>query len=267
MTNNFDYSNKNVFVAGGTSGINLGIAHAFAKAGANVAVLSRNPEKVDNAIAELSKHGNQSIGFAADVREVGAIEAAFKTAHEKFADFDVLISGAAGNFPAKALGMSANAFKAVVDIDLMGTYHVLRSAFPYLKKPGASIINISAPQAYIPMEYQMHACAAKAGVDMITRVGALEWGPQGVRVNSVTPGPIEGTEGMARLAPTDEAMEAVLDGLPLGRMGTLDDVANCCLWLCSPMASYITGIVIPVDGGRSLGGGSGIGARFESKSD
>jgi len=264
MTNAFDYSGKNVFVAGGTSGINLGIAHAFARAGANVAVLSRSSDKVDKAVAELGKHGNDAIGFAADVREVSAVEEAFKAAHAKFGDFDVLISGAAGNFPAKALGMSANAFKAVVDIDLMGTYHVLRSAYPYLKKPGASIINISAPQAYIPMAYQMHVCAAKAGVDMITRVGAIEWGGDGIRVNSVTPGPIDGTEGMARLAPTDAAREAVIEGLPLARMGTVTDVADCCLWLCSSMAAYVTGTVIPVDGGRSLGSGNSVGRRFES---
>ncbi len=260
----FDFTDKTVFVAGGTSGINLGVAIAFAQVGAKVAVLSRKQEKVDAAVESLRSFGGQAIGFSADVRDYAAVEESFKAAGQEFGELDVLISGAAGNFPAKAVGMSANAFKSVVDIDLMGTYHVLRAAYPLLKKPGASVINISAPQAFLPMAYQMHVCSAKAGVDMITRVGALEWGQQGVRVNSVVPGPIEGTEGMARLAPTPESQRRVEETVPLGRYGTPQDVADCCLWLSSPMASYVTGAVIPVDGGWSLGGASELGKTFDA---
>ena len=116
---------------------------------------------------------------------------------------DVLVSGAAGNFPALREGSPPNGFKAVVDIDLLGTFHVMRAAYPHMRRPGGSLINISAPQASIPMPMQVHVCAAKAGVDMVTRCLAIEWGPEGLRVNGVVPGPIDGTEGMARLAPTD----------------------------------------------------------------
>ncbi|MES0873965.1 SDR family oxidoreductase [Sinimarinibacterium thermocellulolyticum] len=252
----FDFSGQHVFVAGGTSGINLGIAHAFAKAGARVGVLSRKKDKVDNAVRELKGHGGEVAGFAADVRDYAAVEAALKAAHDQFGAIDVLISGAAGNFPAPALGISSNGFRSVVEIDLVGSFHVLRAAFALLKKPGASIINISAPQAYNAMAFQMHVCAAKAGVDMLTRVGAIEWGPAGVRVNSVVPGPIADTEGMKRLAPTPEAVQLVTESVPLRRFGTKDDIANCCLWLASPYASYVNGAVIPVDGGWSLGGTS-----------
>ncbi len=256
MSSTFDFSGKHVFISGGTSGINLGIAHAFARAGAKLTVMSRSQEKVDAAVASLKQHGGEVAGISADVREYGAVEAAIKTAAHSHGKIDVLISGAAGNFVAPALGMSANGFKAVIDIDLMGTFHVLRAAFAHLNKPGASIVNISAPQAYNAMEFQMHVCAAKAGVDMCTRVAAIEWGPAGVRVNSVVPGPIENTEGMRRLAPTPETEKIVVDSVPLGHMGTVDDIANCCLWLASPMARYVTGTVIPVDGGWSRGGTS-----------
>ena len=252
----FDYSGKHVFVAGGTSGINLGIAHAFAKAGAKLSVLSRSPDKVDAAVAALKAHGGAVGGFSADVRDYAKTEAALKASHETQGPIDVLISGAAGNFPAPALGISSNGFRSVVEIDLLGTFHVLRAAFDLLRKPGASIVNISAPQAYNPMELQMHVCAAKAGVDMITRVGAIEWGPLGVRINSVVPGPISDTEGMKRLAPTPELESVVTESVPLKRFGSKDDIANCCLWLASPMAAYVTGTVIPVDGGWSLGGTS-----------
>ena len=264
MSTAFDFSNKFVFVAGGTSGINLGVAQAFGDAGARVAVLSRSQAKVDAAVASLREYGGEAQGFAADVRDYAAIEDALGRAHTHVGKIDVLVSGAAGNFPAKAVGMSANAFKSVVDIDLLGTYHVLRAAYPYLKKPGASVINISAPQSFLPMSYQMHVCAAKAGVDMITRVGALEWGREGVRVNSVVPGPIAGTEGMARLAPNVEAEAGVKGTVPLGRYGTTLDIANCCLWLASNMASYVSGAVIPVDGGWSLGGASELSKTFDA---
>lgn len=259
MSSVFDFSGKNVFVAGGTSGINLGVAHAFARAGAKVTVASRSAEKVSAAVDALKAHGGEAAGFALDVREYAKVEEAFKATQARFGSIDVLVSGAAGNFPAPALGISPNGFKSVVDIDLMGTFHVLRAAFPYLTKPGASLINISAPQAFLPMEFQMHVCAAKAGVDMITRVAALEWGPAGVRVNSVVPGPIENTEGMRRLAPTEAAMKLAVDTVPIKKLGTVDNIADACLWLSSPMASYVSGVILPVDGGWSLGGAQSLG--------
>jgi NAD(P)-dependent dehydrogenase (short-subunit alcohol dehydrogenase family) len=137
------------------------------------------------------------LGFSTDVRDAAAVAAALESAHGKLGPLDVVVSGAAGNFPATALGMSPNAFKSVVDIDLLGTFNVLRGAHAFLRKPGAAVINISAPQSVLPMAFQAHVSAAKAGVDMLTRVLAIEWGGDGIRVNGVIPGPIEGTEGMA----------------------------------------------------------------------
>jgi NAD(P)-dependent dehydrogenase (short-subunit alcohol dehydrogenase family) len=259
----FDYSGKSVFVAGGTSGINLGVAQRFAEAGAKVGVLSRSQSKVDEAVKALQSHGTRVVGYAADVRDPAAVEQALRAAHTAIGEFDVLVSGAAGNFPAPALGLSPNGFKAVVDIDLLGSFHVLRAAYPLMRKPGGSIINISAPQAWIPMELQMHVCAAKAGVDMVTRVAAMEWGPVGLRVNSVSPGPIEGTEGLRRLAPSPEAISAVLKTVPLGTLGTTTDIADTCLWLGSPYARYVSGCVIPVDGGWSIAGVSVTGSMLK----
>lgn len=254
MAITIDMEAKVVVVIGGTSGINRGIAEVFAAQKAKVAVASRSQEKVDDTVARLKELGAEAMGFCADVRQVEAIQEGLKQVHEAWGDFDVLVSGAAGNFPAMATGMSPNGFKAVVDIDLMGTFHVMHSAHPYLKKPGASVINISAPQSYLAMAGQSHVCAAKAGVDMITRCLSIEWGPQGIRINSVVPGPIDETEGMKRLAPTEEMREACIQSVPMKRMGLPKDIGNACLLLASPFASYISGAVLPVDGGWSQAG-------------
>ncbi|MES9834263.1 MAG: SDR family oxidoreductase [Candidatus Thiodiazotropha sp. DIVDIV] len=263
MNQLMDFSGRSVLVVGGTSGINLGIADAFAVQGARVAVVGRSQKKMESALDALLKRGGEAIGRCADVRDLSAIENVMSEINDAFGGIDILVSGAAGNFPASALDMSPNGFSAVVDIDLMGTYHVLRSAYAYLNKPGAIVINISAPQAYVPMPMQVHVCAAKAGVDMVTRVLAMEWGEAGVRVNSIVPGPIADTEGMKRLAPSEEAKRMIVDSVPLKRLGRAEDIANMALFLASPMATYITGAVLPVDGGWSLGGLSVMAAEMQ----
>jgi NAD(P)-dependent dehydrogenase (short-subunit alcohol dehydrogenase family) len=249
------FAGKHVFVTGGSSGINLRLAQEFGRAGAKVAINGRKVDKLEAAVAALKEQGIVATGHVADVREYAAINNALNKAWEAHGDIDVLVCGAAGNFPAPAIGMSANAFKSVIEIDLLGTYHACRAAFERLKKPGACILNISAPQAAIPFPMQAHVCAAKAGVDMLTRTLALEWGQAGVRVNSIWPGPITETEGMDRLA-GDPAVMKRLEGLmPVGRLGTKEDVAQLALFLASDAASFITGGIYAVDGGQSLLGG------------
>jgi NAD(P)-dependent dehydrogenase (short-subunit alcohol dehydrogenase family) len=250
----FDFKGRHVFVAGGSSGINLGIAEAFAAHGASVSILGRSQEKLDAALVPLRGHGGQAQGHSADVRDAAAVAAALERAHDELGPIDVLVSGAAGNFLAPALGMSANGFKTVVDIDLLGSFNVLRGAHEFLRKPGAAVISLSASQAFVPTPYQAHVCAAKAGVDMLTRVLALEWAADGIRVNSIVPGPIEGTEGMRRLAPTESARRAMAARVPLGRCGRVDEIAGVAMMLASPLGAFITGVVLPVDGGISLTG-------------
>jgi NAD(P)-dependent dehydrogenase (short-subunit alcohol dehydrogenase family) len=249
---------KVAFISGGTSGINLGIAERFAQLGAKLCVLGRNQEKLDAAVAQLKGHGGEVLGVSADVRDAAAVTQAVSQAAEKLGALDILICGAAGNFPAPAIGMSSNGFKAVVDIDLLGTFNVCRAAFEHLRQPGASVIAISAPQAFQPTAFQAHVCAAKAGVDMLVKTLAIEWGPAGIRVNALTPGPVENTEGMRRLAPTPEATQKVAEALPLKRLGTTGDLADAALFLATDASRYVTGIVLPCDGGQSLIGSGAL---------
>jgi NAD(P)-dependent dehydrogenase (short-subunit alcohol dehydrogenase family) len=243
---------KVALVTGGGSGINLAIAQRLAEHGAKVGLVGRTQEKLDNAASEIAKRGGTAAGFAADVRNYEALAAAIAATREKFGEIDIVVCGAAGNFPAPALGMSANGFKSVVDIDLLGTFNTCRAAFEHLRRPGASIINISATQAFIPMAFQAHVCAAKAGVDMLTRTLALEWGPQGVRVNSIAPGAVDDTEGMKRLAPTEAVRKAFFGIIPLRRFAQKSEIADLALFLCSDAAQFITGTVMVCDGGQSL---------------
>jgi NAD(P)-dependent dehydrogenase (short-subunit alcohol dehydrogenase family) len=252
---------KTAFVAGGSSGINLGIAQRFADAGAAVAIMSRSQDKVDAAVETIAGAGHQAMGFAADVRDYAATEGALRQTHERWGDIDIVISGAAGNFLAPALEMSANAFKAVVDIDLIGTFNVFRASFAFLRRPGASLIAISAPQGQRPTPFQSHVCAAKAGVNMLTQCLAVEWGPSGVRVNAISPGPIAGTEGMARLAPSPEAEAKFKSRLALRDYGDKRDIADLALYLSSDNARYMTGAIVSCDGGSALGDASAVKGR------
>lgn len=252
--NPFDFTGRHLFVAGGSSGINFGVAQAFARAGARVSLVSRSADRVTTAAAQLEALGTQAIGLSADVRDPEAVAKALNEAHARFGPIDVLLSGAAGNFLARALDMSPNAFKTVVDIDLLGSFNVARLAYAHLRKPGACVLQISASQAFTPTQFQAHVCAAKAGVDMLTRVLAQEWGAEGVRINSIVPGPIADTEGLKRLAPTDATLDAMAQRVPLKRLGRIDDIARMAMMLASDWGSYVTGTVIPVDGGLSLTG-------------
>jgi NAD(P)-dependent dehydrogenase (short-subunit alcohol dehydrogenase family) len=243
---------KVAFVTGGGSGINLRIAERFAEHGARVCLMGRTQAKLDAAVAGIAAAGGTAMAAAGDVRDFSAVAAALAKAREAWGEIDILLCGAAGNFPAAVNGMSANGFKAVIDIDLLGTFNTCRAAFDHLRKPGASIISISATHAFTPVPMQSHVCAAKAGIDIFSKTLAVEWAPSGIRVNVITPGPVDDTEGMRRLAPTPEIREKVANAVPLGRFATKDEIADLALFLCSGAAQYITGAICVCDGGQSL---------------
>jgi len=246
-------SGRNAVVVGASSGINLGVAHRLGSLGAQIAIVSRSPERIAAAADTLRSDGLDVTHHAGDVREATAMQAIMTEVADAKGPIDIILSGAAGNFFVPAAKMSANAFKTVIDIDLIGTFNVLSSAYPHLKRPGAVLVNITAPQAGRAMPMQAHACSAKAGIDMLTRCLALEWGVEGIRVNAVSPGPIADTEGLARLATDAELAELIRGALALPRFGQRVDIGNAVAWLCSEAASFVTGTTIDCDGGMRLG--------------
>jgi NAD(P)-dependent dehydrogenase (short-subunit alcohol dehydrogenase family) len=246
-----------VYISGGSSGINLGIAKGFAARGASVLVFGRDAAKADDAARRIaSETGGRAMSGSADVRDFAAVQALFDHALLEIGAPSVVIAGAAGNFMAPAVSISPNGFRTVVDIDLMGTYNVFTAGFGVLRRPG-SMIAITAPQSRQPLPQQVHVCAAKAGVDMVVKVLAMEWGKAGIRVNGISPGPIAGTEGVERMAPTPEAKRQWAGQMALDRFGTVEDIANAAMFLASAKAYYITGTIVDCDGGMILGNAAG----------
>jgi len=168
------FRGKTVFVTGGGSGINLGIARNFATLGADIAICGRTQEKLDAAATVLRALGAKVCPVAADVRDFAALEAAFARSRAELGPMNVLVCGAAGNFLVPAEKLSANGFKTVVDIDLLGSFNASRAAFSQLKETKGALIYISAGMAYMPHAYQVHVGAAKAGIDMMMRNLALD---------------------------------------------------------------------------------------------
>lgn len=248
---------KAALVTGGGTGICRGIALRLAAEGCDVAIMSRSREHLEPTAGEIQRAGVRALALSGDVRDLSAVDSVVAQTANTFGRLDIVVNGAAGNFVCLAENLSPNGFGTVVDIDLKGTFNVSRAAFPHLKARGGAILNISATLQLLGTMGQAHASAAKAGVDALTRTLASEWGPSGIRVNGLAPGPVEGTEGVLRLT-TPSSRNAIVAQCPLGRLATIEEVANTAVFLCSDAASFITGVTLVIDGGLWLRSGHAI---------
>jgi NAD(P)-dependent dehydrogenase (short-subunit alcohol dehydrogenase family) len=223
-----------------------------------VAICGRTPEKLQHAADALRRaYSGRVLTAPADVRDYDAMHSAVNSAVAEFGRLDTVIAGAAGNFFSAAEAISSKGFRTVVEIDLLGSFHTARAAFDHLKASQGSILFVSAGQAYLPFSHQSHVGAAKAGIENLMTNLALEWGRYGIRSNAVVPGPIENTEGMRRLT-EPVGVETWTDAVPLGRFGRADEIAAMAVILSSPLAGYVTGARVVVDGGLGLSGLGGI---------
>ncbi|KAI9349856.1 2,4-dienoyl-CoA reductase [Zopfochytrium polystomum] len=250
------FKGKVAFVTGGGSGICRGMAEAIARHGGNVAVAGRSLDKLVDTAAEIKrKFGTECLPVQTDVRSFEQVTEAMKKTYDKFGRIDFVVCGAAGNFLAPVEALSPNAFKTVVEIDLVGTFHTCKAALPYLKETRGSIINVTATLQYAGTQLMAHACAAKAGVDALTRVLAQEWGQYGIRVNGIAPGPIADTMGFAKLM-VDDMQERALRAVPVKSFGTIRDIEHSTVFLFSESGRFVTGHILVVDGGQWMTGNS-----------
>jgi len=244
---------KVALVTGGATGICFDIAKVYATFGASVAIMGRREKVVNAAVESLKKLGYKAIGVPGDVRTPESAEKIVTEVVKQFGRLDILINGAAGNFLSPAEDLSTNAFRTVIEIDLVGTFNMSRAAFAELKKSKGIIINISATLHYSTTPWQVHASAAKAGVDSLTTSLATEWGGYGIRVNGIAPGPIVDTVGMDKLGiGMGDLKKSLAQMIPLGRGGAKADIANSALFLASDAADWISGHTLVVDGAAWL---------------
>ncbi|WP_226356058.1 SDR family oxidoreductase [Pseudonocardia sp. ICBG601] len=241
-----------VFLSGGGSGVNLGIARVLADLGADLSLYGRTASRLDEAAEELRGRGARVVTTAGDVRSAEQVAHAFERTEAGLGPVDGVVCGAAGNFVAPAESISSNGFRAVVDIDLIGSFHCAHAAFDQLTRTRGSVLFVTGAQSAGAFAHQAHVGAAKAGVDQLMRTLAVEWGPHGIRSNSLLPGPVHDTEGMRRLAEGGSAPWT--DSVPLGRFADAEEVGRMAAVLLSPLAAYVTGTVVHIDGGLALSG-------------
>src|SRR5687767_11638927 len=245
-------------ITGGGTGIGLAIAKRLGALGARIAIASRNSQNLEEGCAALREAGVDALAVQLDVRKPEQVDEMVERTVKHFGGLDILVNNAAGNFICRAEDLSPNGWNAVIGIVLNGTFYCSRAVGQYMiaRKRGGAIISILANYVWTGSPGTIHSAAAKAGVMSMTQTLAVEWASHGIRVNAVAPGPVE-SEGAARqLWSTPEAVGRITRMIPLGRWAKPAEIADSVAFLASPLAAFITGETLTVDGGSWLAKGT-----------
>lgn len=254
MFTNDTLAGRVALITGGGSGLGLEIATLYARLGASVMLVGRQLDRVEAAAQAIRQAGGKAAAQRADVRNYDEVKQAVEATVGQFGALDLLVNNAAGNFVCPTAELSPNGWRTVIDIDLNGTFYGCHAAYPHLKASarGGSIISIITMLGVSGWPGAAHAAAAKGGILSLSRTLAVEWGGDGIRVNTISPGPIGDTEGVRRMYIESGRGELEAQKTALGRFGRKQDIANAAAYLASDLAAYVTGENLIVDGGRWL---------------
>jgi NAD(P)-dependent dehydrogenase (short-subunit alcohol dehydrogenase family) len=247
-----DYTGKTVIVTGAAQGAGAGIARRFAQAGANVAITyNSNKDAAAEKVAEFKKLGVDAEAFHLDQRKTEEIDGVIQAIAKRFGSIDVIVNNA-GIYPHQnSLDMTQNDWDDMQNSNTRGVFFVCQSVAKVMKeqKNGGAIVNVSSINATNPSDTLIHYGVSKAAVEMLTRCLAHDFGKYGIRVNCIAPGLIDAPR-------LDEFVpgwrESYSERAPLGRIATPEDMGNVCVFLGSPLAGFVTGQIITVDGGVLL---------------
>ncbi len=247
------FDGRHAVITGGGTGIGLAIARELGRLGARVTLAARDETRLAQAAEKLAEDGIDAAWFGLNIRDGDAVDAFWPCVCDTRGIPDFLVNNAGGQFGAKAIDISPNGFRAVMDLNVQGTWqmsHAFASQLIAAERPGR-IVNIVFAHTQA-MPYFAHAAAARAAVVNMTQTLALEWGEHGILVNAVGPGPVK-TEAVAQY---DDAMsgDLVIAKMPVPRWGEPHETAYAVAFLLSPAGDWITGILMPVDGGGQLAG-------------
>jgi NAD(P)-dependent dehydrogenase (short-subunit alcohol dehydrogenase family) len=245
---------KTALITGGGTGIGRALALAFAAHGANVAVVARREELLQETVADIEAAGGRATYRLLDIRDEEAVERVVEDLWSTFGRIDLLINNAGGNFLAPAANMRPKGFRSVIDINIVGTFLMSRAVGARMidDGKGGRVINMSATNAERGSPMMVHSGASKAGINSMTETLAVEWGAAGITVNAILPGPVR-TEGSDERLWTDPDLVSRLEGrIPLGRFARPEDITPLALFLASPGGAFITGSLLVVDGGDRL---------------
>jgi len=239
-----------VAITGGGTGLGKGIAMEFARLGATIAILSRDPAHLEAGVAAVEEAGGRAFTTAIDIRDAAKVAEAFDAVEQAVGLPDVLINNAAGNFPVAAEDLSPNGWRAVTQIVLDGTFFCSREfgRRHIAAATGGAIINIGATYAWTGGPGFVHSAAAKAGVKNLTETLAVEWGPYGIRVNCLIPGLIPHADERDHITATPGRGPGEDRTIPAGRVGQPRELGWAATFLASPFAVYISGATLVVDG-------------------
>jgi citronellol/citronellal dehydrogenase len=251
MFNTSLFQGQTALVTGGATGIGFSIAEQLLRHGATVFIASRKQEKLDAALQKLQPLG-ECYYAVCDIREPEQVQALAAAINNRTGRLDLLVNNAGGQFPGLAEDLSLKGWNAVINNNLNGTWYVTQTMFQHFfqKQQSGSIINIIV-NIYRGFPGMAHTGAARAGVDNLTKSLAVEWSKYNLRVNAIAPGIIQ-SSGLENYPP--ELLQGIADTIPMKRLGQTEEVAWLTLFLASPMAAYITGETIYIDGGQRLWG-------------